>query len=513
MNQKTVDSILTTEVKEFLNELHNRFDTRIETLLSKRQEFYKELHNNSSIRIADPRSETDKAKKDWKCSPCPDDILDRRVEITGPPERKMVINALNSGANVYMSDFEDSNCPTWENCIQGQINLRDAVEGTIEYTNQKNGKKYVLGNKPAVLFVRPRGLHLLEKNYLVGDNAIRASLFDFGTYFINNYKTLLENGSRPYFYLPKLEHAREAQLWNDIFCFAQDYVDINLGLIKATVLIETVPAVFQMGEILYELRLHSAGLNCGRWDYIFSYIKCFKHDKNFVLPDRSTVGMDSHFMKSYSQLLIDICHKRGVHAMGGMAAQIPIKSDLEANEAAMNKVRSDKLREVKEGHDGTWVAHPGLVPIAKEVFDAHMGTPNQINGKKTLTREVSVGDLITSPVGVCTEKMLRENINIMFLYMNSWINGNGCVPINNLMEDAATAEISRAQIWQWRHHEVTLDNRTVLNNAYLNQVLREELEKYHKLDNYVSTFDLTKEMCLSDNLDDFLTPKCYELIN
>ena len=513
MNQELIDSILTNETKNFLNELHNRFDDRINSLLVERQEFYNQLQNNSSIKIDDPRSKIDKADEDWKCEPCPEDIKDRRVEITGPPVRKMIINALNSGANVYMSDFEDSNCPTWENCIQGQINLRDAVERTIEYTNPKNGKKYSLNDKTSVLFVRPRGLHLLEKNYLVDDNPIRASLFDFGTYFINNYKTLLENGTRPYFYLPKLEHAREARLWNDVFKFAQDYVDINIGLIKATVLIETLPAVFQMEEILYELQQHSAGLNCGRWDYIFSYIKCFKHDKNFVLPDRSTVGMDSHFMRSYSQLLIDICHRRGVHAMGGMAAQIPIKNDPEANEAAMNKVRADKLREVLEGHDGTWVAHPGLVPIAREVFDAHMDKPNQISRKKTLTRHISVGDLITSPVGVCTENMLRENINIMFLYMNSWINGNGCVPINNLMEDAATAEISRVQIWQWKHHEVILDNRIVLNDAHLNQVLREELEKYNNLENYEATFNLTKEMCLSDNLDDFLTPKCYELIN
>ena len=507
MNQDLVDSILTNETKNFLKELHGNFDDRIKSLLIERQDFYNELRLNSSIKIDNPRSQIEKADPNWRCQPCPENIEDRRVEITGPPVRKMIINALNSGANVYMSDFEDSNCPTWENTIHGQINLRDAVERTIEYTNPKNGKNYTLNDKTAVLFVRPRGLHLLEKNHLVDGNPIRASLFDFGTYFINNYKALLENGTRPYFYLPKLEHAREARLWNDVFKFAQDYVDINIGLIKATVLIETLPAVFQMEEILYELRQHSAGLNCGRWDYIFSYIKCFKDDKNFILPDRSTVGMDSHFMKSYSQLLIDICHRRGVHAMGGMAAQIPIKNDPEANEAAMNKVRNDKLREVLEGHDGTWVAHPGLVPIAKEAFDAHMNEPNQIGRKKTLTRHISVGDLITSPVGICTEKMLRENINIMFLYMNSWINGNGCVPINNLMEDAATAEISRAQIWQWKHHQVTLDNRIVLNDAYLNQVLREELEKYNNLENYEATFSLTKEMCLSDNLDRFFNTK------
>jgi len=513
MNQVLTDSILTDQTKQFLNELHKNFNNKIEELLLKRNEFYGELRHQSTIKIDEPRSKTENVNRDWKCSPCPSDILDRRVEITGPPVRKMIINALNSGANVYMSDFEDSNCPTWENCIQGQINLRDAVEKTIEHTNPKNGKKYKLNNKTAALFVRPRGLHLVEKNYLVDDNPIRASLFDFGTYFITNYQSLLNNGTYPYFYIPKLEHAREARLWNDIFKFAQDYVNINIGLIKATVLIETLPAVFQMEEILYELRQHSVGLNCGRWDYIFSFIKCFRNNENFILPDRSTVGMGSHFMRSYSQLLIDICHRRGVHAMGGMAAQIPIKNDDERNAAAMAKVRADKLREVQDGHDGTWVAHPGLVPIAKEIFDSHMKELNQINKKKTLSRHISMEDLITAPVGICTEGMLRENVNIMFLYMNSWLNGNGCVPINNLMEDAATAEISRAQIWQWRHHEVTLDNRVVLNEAYLNQVLREELEKYHKLDNYEATFDLTKDMCLSDNLDDFLTPRCYDLID
>ena len=513
MNQELSDLILTNETKNFLNQLHNKFNDRIQSLLNDRKEFYKELQINSSVKLDDPRSKIIETDDNWKCAPFPNDIIDRRVEITGPPVRKMIINALNSGANVYMSDFEDSNCPTWENCLQGQINLRDAVERTIEYTNPKNGKNYTLNDKTAVLFVRPRGLHLVEKNYLVDDEPIHASLFDFGTYFITNYQTLLKNQTRPYFYLPKLEHAREARLWNDIFNFSQQYANIDTGLIKATVLIETLPAALQMEEILYELKEHSVGLNCGRWDYIFSYIKCFKSDKNFILPDRATVDMNSHFMRSYSQLLIKTCHRRGVHAMGGMAAQIPIKGDDERNAAAMAKVRADKLREVQDGHDGTWVAHPGLVSLAREVFDLHMLEPNQIKRKQTLTRHISLGDLITSPIGICTEKMLRENINIMFLYMNSWLNGNGCVPINNLMEDAATAEISRAQIWQWKHHQVTLDNRVVLNDAYLNQVLREELEKYCNLDNYGATFDLTRDMCLSDNLDDFLTPRCYNLID
>jgi len=353
----------------------------------------------------------------------------------------------------------------------------------------------------------------VEKNYLVNGKPIPACLFDYGLYLFHNYKNLLKKGSRPYFYLPKLEHYTEAALWNEVFSFSEELLGIDAGTIKATVLIETLPAAFQMNEILYELRTHSAGLNCGRWDYIFSFIKEHKNNRQALLPDREQIGMNQHFMRSYSLLLVQTCHRRGVHAMGGMAAQIPIKNDDERNAAAMAKVRADKLREVQDGHDGTWVAHPGLVSLAREVFDLHMLEPNQIKRKQTLTRHISLGDLITPPIGICTEKMLRENINIMFLYMNSWLNGNGCVPINNLMEDAATAEISRAQIWQWKHHQVTLDNRVVLNDAYLNQVLREELEKYCNLDNYGATFDLTRDMCLSDNLDDFLTPRCYDLID
>jgi malate synthase len=507
MINESANKILTPNSKLFLNSLYSEFNEKIVKLLEQRKEFYHNLQQKSRLKIDPP---TPKSKDDWKCTPPPEDILDRRVEITGPPSRKMIINALNSGANVYMCDFEDSNSPTWDNCINGQINLYDAVRKTITYTNQK--KKYTLESDTAVLFVRPRGLHLEEKNYLVGDDRIRACLFDFGLYFFHNYKELLKNGTRPYFYLPKLEHPREARLWTEIFNFAEKYVEIPSGTIRATVLVETFPAVLQMDEILYELREHSAGLNCGRWDYIFSFIKTFQHDKNYVLPDRSMVDMGSHFMKSYSQLLIRTCHHRGVHAIGGMAAQIPIGDDPEANDIAMRKVKADKLREVQDGHDGTWVAHPFLVHIAKSVFDEHMPTFNQIDIKSSLNRDITISDLIIPPIGDCTEQMLRENINIIFLYISSWIKGNGCVPINYLMEDAATAEISRAQIWQWIKHEIVLSNRVVMNKAYFNQVLREESRKYEKNKNFETIFNLIKDMCMSDNLKDFLTLECYEII-
>ena len=510
MTDQKAKLILNEDATEFLNQLHHNFNQRIGNLLDKRKEFYQNLQESSIIKIAEP---VPKDSDEWKCAPPPLEIQDRRVEITGPPDRKMIINALNSGANVYMCDFEDSNSPTWKNCIEGQINLRDAVKKTIEHTNPKNGKKYNLNDKTAVLFVRPRGLHLEEKNYLIDESRIRACLFDFGLYFIHNYAQLIKDGSRPYFYLPKLEHAREAKLWSDIFTFAEKYVGVDKGTIKATVLIETLPAVFQMDEILYALQAHSIGLNCGRWDYIFSFIKSFRHDKNFILPDRSSVGMDSHFMRTYSQSLINICHNRGTFAMGGMSAQIPNKNNAETNHQTMEQVRADKRREVLSGHDGTWVAHPALVSVAKEIFDKHLTGANQIQRKISLTKDVSVGDLITAPIGMCTEKMLRENINILFSYMHSWLGGNGCVAINYLMEDAATAEISRAQIWQWLQNKITLDNRVVLNDAYFNQVLREETEKYRKNKNFETVFSLTKDMCLTDNLDDFLTLKCYELID
>jgi len=499
------ENVLSAEAKIFLNTLSKEFKQEIENLLEKRKKTakFRPSFNYGTKKIRD---------ENWKVLPPPDEILDRRVEITGPPVRKMIINALNSGANVYMSDFEDSNAPTFENCIEGQINLRDAVKGTIEYTNPKNKKSYKLNNKTAVLFVRPRGLHLLEKNYLVDDDPIPACLFDYGLYIFHNWKTLEKKGSRPYFYLPKLENHKEARLWANIFKFTENHFGMQNGTIKATVLIETLPAAFQMDEILWELRMHSAGLNCGRWDYIFSFIKTLQDDRDAVLPDRNKVGMTEHFMRAYSLLLIQTCHKRGAHAIGGMAAQIPIKNDPEANNVAMDKVRADKLREVVDGHDGTWVAHPGLIPLAKEVFDMHMPEPNQIDNQLYLNYSITKKDLLCVPRGQCTEKGLVDNINIGFQYLNAWINGNGCVPINNLMEDAATAEISRAQIWQWQRFQVWLDNGKQVNEEMLLGLIDQELEKFKDLNRFEDTKKIFVELCTSEKLVDFLTPTCYDAL-
>jgi len=496
------NEILSLEAKLFLNTLSEKFTPQIKALLRKRDDRI----NMTPSFIWDTR---ETRFGEWKTLPPPEEILDRRVEITGPPVRKMIINALNSGANVYMSDFEDSNCPTWENCLQGQVNLRDAAERTIEYTNPKNGKKYSLNDKTAALFVRPRGLHLIESNYLVDGSPIPACLFDYGLYLFHNYKTLLKNGSRPYFYLPKLEHYREARLWNEIFSFSENKFNMEVGTIRATVLIETLPAAFQMNEILYELREHSVGLNCGRWDYIFSYIKNNQSKFN-VMPDRDQVGMDQHFMRSYSQLLIQTCHKRGCHAIGGMAAQIPIKNDPEANEIAINKVKNDKLREVKDGHDGTWVAHPALVGIAKNIFDEHMPDANQISKQLYLNKEIDKKDLLTLPVGICSENGLRKNINVCFQYLNAWLNGNGCVPINNLMEDAATAEISRAQIWQWIKYKVFLSNGKRLEEELFHKICDEELNSFSEYNRFDETKELFLELCVAEKLVDFLTLPCYD---
>jgi len=444
----------------------------------------------------------------------PSEIADRRVEITGPPVRKMVINAMNSGANVFMADFEDSNCPTWENCIQGQINLRDAVRKDIEYTDPKTKKNYKLKDQTATLFVRPRGLHLVEKNYVEFDRSygISASLFDFGLYFFHNYKKLLKSGSRPYFYLPKIEHYKEARLWDEIFTYSEKAFDLPLGTIRATVLIETLPAAFQMNEILYELKSHSVGLNCGRWDYIFSFIKTFSNDRSFVLPDRNQIGMKEHFLRSYSQLLIQTCHKRGTHAIGGMAAQIPIKNAEHRNAIALAKVMADKEREAKDGHDGTWVAHPGLVYLAKGVFDSHMENPNQIDKQIYLNDSITKKDLLCVPKGTCTEEGFRNNICVGLQYLNSWLNGNGCVPINNLMEDAATAEISRAQIWQWLKYNIWLDNGKQVTKKYFFKILNEELHKFKNNDKLEETKKIFVELCTSKKIIDFLTLQCYDML-
>ena len=490
--------ILSYEAKMFLSAISKTFNPKIELLLQKRKTRRLKSSPNSPH------------KDNWKILPAPNDIADRRVEITGPPVRKMIINALNSGANVFMADFEDSNSPTWDNCLEGQENLRDAVQRNIEYTDPKTKKSYSLKNQTATLFVRPRGFHLVEKNFVDNGVPIAASLFDFGLYFFHNYRALLKRGSRPYFYLPKIEHYEEARLWNDIFTFSEKEFDLPLGTIRATVLIETLPAAFQMDEILYELQSHSAGLNCGRWDYIFSFIKTFKNNRYYVLPDRDQIDMSQHFMRSYTQLLIQTCHKRGAHAIGGMAAQIPIKNDPEANHVAMEKVRADKLREVQDGHDGTWVAHPALVSLAKEIFDEHMKEPNQIDKQIWFNNPITTKDLLRVPNGQCTEEGLRKNIRIAFQYINAWLNGNGCVPLNNLMEDAATAEISRAQIWQWCKHQVYLSNGRQVTKKWLRKIISYEIKKFEHYKKFEETNTILDKLCFSEKLIDFLTVECYD---
>ncbi|MEX0675672.1 MAG: malate synthase A [Pirellulales bacterium] len=453
----------------------------------------------------------------WRIAPVPADLEDRRVEITGPVDRKMVINALNSGAKMYMADFEDSHAPTWEATLAGQINLRDAVSGTIEYTSAP-GKHYALDKHTATLLVRPRGWHLDEKHVLVDGQPVSGGIFDFGLFFFHNAHALIDKGTGPYFYLPKLESHLEARLWNEVFCLAQMALGIGQGTIKATVLIETILAAFEMDEILYELRNHAAGLNCGRWDYIFSFIKKFRNRPDFVLPDRAQVTMTTHFLRSYSRLLIETCHRRGAHAMGGMAAQIPIKNDPLASELALAKVRADKEREAGDGHDGTWVAHPGLVGIATEVFDAHMFGPNQIN-RRNPELQITAADLLQVPAGTITPEGLRTNVAVGLRYLESWLGGNGCVPIFNLMEDAATAEISRAQIWQWiRHPAGCFADGTKITAPLVEGVLREELaqlreslgEKGYSGRKFDEAGEIFLSISTADEFVEFLTLAAYD---
>ncbi|HYA38055.1 MAG TPA: malate synthase A [Candidatus Methylomirabilis sp.] len=468
-------AILTPEALEFLADLARRFEPTRTRLLARRAERQKELDRGTRPDfLADTRTVRG---GDWSIAPFPAELADRRVEITGPAERKMIINALNSGANVFMADFEDSLTPTWDNLIQGQINLRDAADRTIRYVSPE-GKEYHLNSKTALLFVRPRGWHLIEKHMLVDGHPISASLFDFGLYFFHNAKILLNRGTTPYFYLPKMESHLEARLWNDVFVRAQEWLEIPRGTIKATVLIETILAAFEMDEILYELREHSAGLNCGRWDYLFSCIKKFRADPDFVLADRGLVTMTAPFMHAYSLLAIKTCHRRNAHAIGGMAPQIPIKDDPAANEAALAKVRVDKEREATDGHDGTWVAHPGLVPLAKEVFDRIMPAPNQIRRQRDDVR-VAASDLLAfAPQTPITEAGVRLNIEVGIEYLGAWLGGLGCVPIHHLMEDAATAEISRSQVWHWVHSNkgVLADGRK-LTLAMVRAMIPQELQR------------------------------------
>ena len=471
VENSTQTAILTPEAHAFLSKLATKFESRRQELLARRRTVQQKLDAGW---LPDFLPETESIRKsDWKVAPIPKDLLDRRVEITGPVDRKMIINALNSGASVFMADFEDSNSPTWNNNVEGQYNLRDAIRGTIAYESPE-GKRYRLGENLATLLVRPRGWHLDEKHFLIDGKPISGALFDFGLFFFHNAKALIAKGTGPYFYLPKLENHLEARLWNDVFCFAQDELGIPRGTIRATVLIETILAAFEMDEILYELREHSSGLNCGRWDYIFSYIKKFQAHPEFMLPDRSLVTMECPFLSSYVELLIQICHRHGIHAMGGMAAQIPIRNDAAANEQALEKVRADKVREVKAGHDGTWVAHPGLVPVAKEIFDKYMPEPNQI-AKPRKDHPVSAKDLLEVPKGEITEKGLRWNIDVGLQYLWSWLRSSGCVPIYNLMEDAATAEICRSQVWQWVRHGARMNDGRTITAAMVKQIIRDRV--------------------------------------
>jgi malate synthase len=510
------DSILTPEAVAFIGKLARAFTTRRDDLLQKRLE--RQARLDAGERLDFLPETADIRAADWKIAPIPDDLKDRRVEITGPTDRKMVINALNSGAKVFMADFEDANSPTWDNLLRGQVNLYDAVRRTITYVSPE-GKGYRLNSRPAVLMVRPRGWHLDEKHFWVDGRPIPGGLFDFGLYCFHNAKELLARGSGPYFYLPKLESHLEARLWNDVFNMAEEELDLPHGSIKATVLIETILAAFETEEILYELRDHSAGLNCGRWDYIFSFIKKFRNHREFVLPDRALVTMTTHMMHSYSLWVIHTCHKRGAHAMGGMAAQIPIKNDPEANEAALSKVRADKLREAQDGHDGTWVAHPGLVATALEIFDEFMPGPNQLDRLREDV-QVRASDLLTVPTGPITEQGVRWNIRVGVQYLEAWLGGNGCVPLYNLMEDAATAEISRTQIWQWLHHGVEMqDGRAFIPELY-DQFLKDELGSIRaeigdgrfETGHFPLAARIFTDMAKTEPLVDFLTLPAYEYL-
>ncbi|HEY2540084.1 MAG TPA: malate synthase A, partial [Stellaceae bacterium] len=456
---------------------------------------------------------------DWRVAPVPDDLRDRRIEITGPTDRKMVINALNCGASVFMADFEDANTPTWQNLIEGQANLCDAVRRSITFDDPETGRHYSLNDKTAALFVRPRGWHLPEKHLFVDGAPMSGALFDFGLFFFHNARELMARGTGPYFYLPKIESHLEARLWNEVFLYAQADLGLPRGTVRATALIETIMAAFEMDEILWELRDHSAGLNCGRWDYIYSFIKKFAEDPACVMPDRGQVTMTSHFLRSYSLLLIKTCHRREIHAMGGMAAQIPIRDDPAANEAAMEKVRADKSREAGDGHDGTWVAHPGLVGIAKEIFDREMPQPNQI-ARKRQDVHVAGADLLTVPAGTITEAGLRQNLNVGIGYIEAWLRGTGCVPLYHLMEDAATAEISRAQVWQWIRHGAKLDDGRQVNGALCKAVLDEELatlradtgEEAYRQGRFDDAAALFRELIEAPSFPEFLTLPAYDMI-
>jgi malate synthase len=509
--------ILTDEVMTFIVALHERFNAKRSALLNNRiaQQISFDKGNFPEF----PKETIEIRNSNWTAGTIPHDLQDRRVEITGPVDRKMIINALNSGAKTFMADLEDSTAPSWRNTIEGQKNLIDANLKTISFTDAQRNKSYALKSDTAVLLVRPRGLHLNERHLLIHNEIASGSLVDFGLYVFHNTQTLLNNGTAPYFYLPKIEHYEEARWWNQVFEFAENYLEVPVGTFKATVLIETITASFQLDEIIFELKDHIVGLNCGRWDYIFSYIKKFRNHPGFVVPNRDQVTMTSPFMDAYSKLVIQRCHKRGILAIGGMAAQIPIKNDEEANAAALEKVRKDKEREVLNGHDGTWVAHPALVAVAMAEFNKHMPTPNQLQ----VTRNdiiVSEQDLVAIPQGTVTEAGIRKNINVGILYIESWLRGHGAVALYNLMEDAATAEISRTQVWQWLKIKVKLEDGRSFNVQLYKELLDDEVAKItrqigeeniksSKLNLAISLFDT---LVLSEEFEEFLTVPAYQYI-
>jgi malate synthase len=510
--------VLTPLALQLLASLHRRFNARRLELLGARAQRQLLLDDGALPQFLAATQEVRAA--DWRIAPIPADLIDRRVEITGPVDRKMIINALNAPVRAFMADFEDSCSPTWENLIRGQVNLMDAVRRTISYADTATGKVYRLGERTATLIVRPRGWHLPEKHVRINGEPVSGALFDFALFLANNHEALAQRGTGPYFYLPKMESHLEARLWNEVFIAAQDALGMARGTIKATVLIETILAAFEMDEILFELREHSAGLNCGRWDYIFSFIKKFRNRPDFLLPDRASVTMERHFLKSYVDLLIKTCHRRGAHAMGGMAAQIPIRDDPAANAAAMARVRADKLREARAGHDGTWIAHPGLAPIALEAFDSVFKGPNQLQVSRA---EVSVTarDLLTVPEGTITEEGVRGCIRVGVQYLESWLRGNGCVPLYHLMEDAATAEICRAQLWQWLRHGAHMSDGAAVSVERFDRLLSEELDRIHaevgasRLTDGVfpTAARLFEQMIKSETFDEFLTLPAYELLS
>ncbi len=508
------ERILTPAALAFVADLEERFGARRRALLEARGARQKRFDAGG---LPDFLPETQEVREsDWKVAPIPADLLDRRVEITGPTDRKMVINALNSGARVFMTDFEDALSPTWKNLVEGQINLMDRWAGTLDFTDPQSGKAYRLGSDPAVLIVRPRGWHLEERHVALEGRPVSGGLFDFGLYLFHNHANLKAQGTGPYFYLPKMESHLEARLWNDVFVRAQEVLGLERGTIKATVLIETLPAAFEMDEILYELRDHIVGLNCGRWDYIFSYIKCLAAHKDRILPDRSQVVMGEAFLQAYSLLLIKTCHRRGAFAMGGMAAQIPVKGDAAANDAAFAKVRADKDREAQNGHDGTWVAHPGLVPVAREAFDAAMAGPNQL---ERLRGEVEIGqqEMLAVHAGERTEAGLRECIRVGVQYIEAWLGGRGAVPLYNLMEDAATAEICRTQIWQWLRYGARLSDGRVVDEGLFRRLLDEETGQLRQTlgeerwlgGNFSRAIEIFSQLAVSRDCAPFLTLPAY----